>query len=182
MWISDKEWPLVTQPFYAEPTHIPMANFSAANRMDEEDYANSWRSDHLKLEAAVVALMGQMINRTAKVNVSIVEDIRNNDRNPFEFYGAIKNALIAGEGSAESIRAKCNAMIGIDFTHNHDFLTVKRHFEDLFLKFKSQNRNIGFTDLEKVEFLTKLYDRCDHSSVSNLNETLKNAISVGNIQ
>ena len=28
----------------------------------------------------------------------------------------------------------------------------------------------------------KLYDRCGHSSVSNLNETLKNAISVGNIR
>jgi len=73
-------------------------------------------------------------------------------------------------------------MIGIDFTHSYDFLTVKRHFEDLFLKFKSQNGNIGFSDLEKVEFLTKLYERCDHSAVSSLNETLKNAISVGNIQ
>ena len=38
-----------------------MAKFSAEDRMDEEDYANSWRSDHLKLEAAVVVLMGQMI-------------------------------------------------------------------------------------------------------------------------
>jgi len=111
----------------------------------------------LKLEAAVVVLMGQMINRTAKANVSIVEDIRDKDRNTFELYGAIKKAFIAGEGSAESIRAKCNAMVDIDFSHNYDFLTVKRHFEDLFLKFKSQNRNIGFTDLEKFEFLSKLY-------------------------
>ena len=181
VWISDKEWPLVTQPFYAEPTHIPMANFSAADRMDEEGFSNSWRRDHLKLEAAAVVLMGQMINRTTNANVSIVEDIRDKDRNSFELYGAIKKALIA-EGSAESIRAKCNAMVGIDFTHNYEFLTDKRHFEDLFLKFKSQNRNICFTDLEKVEFLTKLYDRCGHSSVNSLNETLKNAISVGNIR
>ena len=116
----------------------------------KEDYANSWRSDHLKLEAAVVVLMGQMVNRTAKANVSIVEDVRDKFRNPFEFYGAIKKALIAGDGSAESIRTECNAMVGIGFSHNYDFQTVKRHFEDLFLKFKSQNRNIGFTDLKKV--------------------------------
>ena len=67
-----------------------MANFSAADRMDKEDYANSWRSDHIKLEAAVVVLMGQMMNRTAKANVSIDKDIRDKDRNPFELYGAIK--------------------------------------------------------------------------------------------
>ena len=73
-------------------------------------------------------------------------------------------------------------MTGIDFNHGYDFFTIKRHFEDLFLKFKSQNGNIGFSDLEKVKFQTKLYERCDHSAVSSLNETLKNAISEGNIQ
>jgi len=182
VWINQKEWPLVTQPFYSEPTHIPMALFSNADRSHERNYANSWKNDHLRLEAAIVVLMKQMINKSAKPNMSIVEDVRDKDSNPFELYQSIKKALTSGEGSAESIRAKCNAMTGIDFSHGYDFLTIKRHFEDLFLKFKSQNGNIGFSDLEKVEFLTKLYERCNHSAVSSLNETLKNAISVGNIQ
>ena len=182
VWINQKEWPLVTQPFYSEPTHIPMDLFSNADRSHERNYANSWKNDHLRLEAAIVVLMKQMINKSAKPNMSIVEDVRDKDSNPFELYQSIKKALTSGEGSAESIRAKCNAMTGIDFSHGYDFLTIKRHFEDLFLKFKSQNGNIGFSDLEKVEFLTKLYERCNHSAVSSLNETLKNAISVGNIQ
>jgi hypothetical protein len=126
--------------------------------------------------------MKHMINKTARPNISIVEDVRDKASDPFVFYQAIKQALIAGEGSAESIRAKCNAMTGIDFNLGYDFLKVKRLFEDLFLKFKSKNGNVGFTDLEKVKFLTKLYERCDHSAVSNLNDTLKNAILVGNIR
>ena len=96
--------------------------------------------------------MKHMINKSAKPNISIVEDVRDKASDPYEFYQAIKKALIAGEGSAESIRAKCNAMTGIDFNHGHDFLTVKRLFEDLFLKCKYQNGNVGFTDIEKVKF------------------------------
>ncbi len=182
VWINGKEWQLVSQPFYTDPTHIPIGTFSNADRSYEKNYANSWQNDHNKLEAAVIVLMKHMINKTARPNISIVEDVRDKASDPFVFYQAIKQALIAGEGSPESIRAKCNAMTGIDFNLGYDFLKVKRLFEDLFLKFKSKNGNVGFTDLEKVKFLTKLYERCDHSAVSNLNDTLKNAISVGNIR
>ena len=182
VWINGKEWQLVSQPFYTDPTHIPIGTFSNADRSYEKNYANSWQNDHNKLEAAVIVLMKHMINKTARPNISIVEDVRDKASDPFVFYQAIKQALIAGEGSAESIRAKCNAMTGIDFNLGYDFLKVKRLFEDLFLKFKSKNGNVGFTDLEKVKFLTKLYERCDHSAVSNLNDTLKNAILVGNIR
>ena len=125
----------------------------------------------------MIVLMKHMINKTARPNiVFIVEDIKDKATDPFVFYQAIKQALIAGEGSAEFIRAKCNAITGIDFNHGYDFLMVKRLFGDLFLKFKSKNRNVGFTGLEKVKFLTKLYERCNHSAVSNLSDTLKNAI------
>ena len=55
--------------------------FSNADRSYERNYANSWRND--QLEAAVVVLMKQMINRSAKSNMSIVEDVRDQDANPF---------------------------------------------------------------------------------------------------
>ena len=42
--------------------------------------------------------------------MSIFEDVRDKDGNPFEFYQSIKKKLTSGEGSAESIRAKCNTM------------------------------------------------------------------------
>ena len=130
VWINGKEQQLVSQPFYTDPTHIPIGTFSNADRSYEKNYANSWQNDHNKLEAAVIVLMKHMINKTARPNiVFIVEDIKDKATDPFVFYQAIKQALIAGEGSAESIRAKCNSMTGIDFNHGYDFLTVKRLFE-----------------------------------------------------
>ncbi len=59
-----------------------MILFSNAERSFERNYANSWRND--QLEAAVVVLMKQMINRSAKSNMSIVEDARDQDANPFK--------------------------------------------------------------------------------------------------
>jgi len=55
--------------------------FCNADRSYESNYANSWRND--QLEAEVVVLMKQMINRSAKSNMSIVEDVRDRDANPF---------------------------------------------------------------------------------------------------
>ena len=175
---------LLTQHFYKDPTHIPVTIcFSNDKRTKERQYYQSWLADHKRFEAAIIILLSLMIDQTAKSKDSILREVRGKDRNVWEYYQAILDAIVSAEGTADSIRAKCTAMSGADFNNPHwDFLNVKACFEDLFLKFESKNKRIPFTDEEKVYFLTRLYERCGHPAVTQLNETIKNSIQVGSVK
>ena len=179
--VKRKPWPIVTQLFYKNPTHIPVAIFSNDKRTKERQYYQNWLADHKRLEAAIIILLSLMIDQTEKSKDSIFREVRGKDRNVWMlYYQAILDAIVSAERTADS---KFTAMSGVDFNNPHwDLLNVKACFEDLFLKFESKNKRIPFTDEEKVYFLTRLYERCGHPAVTQLNETIKNSIQVGSVK
>ena len=95
---------------------------------------------------------------------------------------AIQLCLTEAEGTADSIRAKCQTMAGVDFKDTVWLVSkIKSMFEELFLKYQRLTRT-GFTNTEKVKFLTTLYERNPHEEILQLNRSLKNAIQIGTLK
>ena len=70
-------------------------------------------------------------------------------------------------------------MADVDFTNKVWLISkIRKIFEDLFQKYQRLSKGPGFTK-EKVNFLTTLNERNPHDEIQNLNQTLKNIISVG---
>jgi len=178
-WLNGRKYPVVTEPLYLPVAdHITIGDFSNANRTSEKSHFDEFYNLHHQLEKGIIVLLDQMIDTGANPDSCMQTTLRGKATSAWDFYQAIEKAIVDAEGTADSIRLKCQVMAGVDLS-KWSIKHVQKAFDELFLKFKSANNNISFTEVDKVGFLTKLYDRCPHKSMRLLNDTLKNAITIG---
>jgi len=178
-WLNGRKYPVVTEPLYLPVAdHITFGDFSNANRTSERSHFDEFYNLHHQLEKGVIVLLDQMIDTGANPDSCMKTTLRGKATSAWDFYQSIEKAVVDAEGTADSIRLKCQVMAGVDLS-KWSIKHVQKAFDELFLKFKSANNNISFTEVDKVGFLTKLYDRCPHKSMRLLNDTLKNAIIIG---
>ena len=182
-WLNGRNYPVVTEPLYLPAAdHITVGDFSNADRTSEKSHFDEFYNLHHQLEKGVIVLLDQMIDTGANPDSCMKTTIRGKATSAWDFYQSIEKAIVDAKGTADSIRLKCQVMAGVmagvDLS-KWSIKHVQKAFDELFLKFKSANNNISFTEVDKVGFLTKLYDRCPHKSMRLLNDTLKNAIIIG---
>ena len=107
-----------------------------------------------------------MIDTGANPDSCMKTTLRGKATSAWEFYQSIEIVIIDAEVTADSIRLNCQVMAGVDLSQWR-IKHVQKVFGEFFLKFKSANNNIPFTEVDKVDFLTKLYDRCPHKSMTH---------------
>jgi hypothetical protein len=183
--VNGVDWPLVTIPFYSNPVAIPIVigdGFGANSRNTERTRCEESAMRLDLLDSAVKGLIWQTIKSNGDEKESMMNYLHGKDQTAWDLMQAIQLCLTEAEGTADSIRAKCQTMAGVDFKDTVWLVSkIKSMFEELFLKYQRLTRT-GFTNTEKVKFLTTLYERNPHEEILQLNRSLKNAIQIGTLK
>ena len=130
-WLNGTKYPVVTEPLYLPVAdHITFGDFSNANRTSERSHFDEFYNLHHQLEKGVIVLLDQMIDTGANPDSCMKTMLRGKATSAWDFYPSIEKAIIDAEGTADSIRLKCQVMAGVDLS-KWSIKHVQKAFDEL---------------------------------------------------